>query len=385
MKKLILLLFIPLVSFGQISSKYNTSQDNFVSSYKEITYDNFGKEIDSEIRKKCNMDGGGIIPSVKIDPIIDRILDIVGISKRFHILPCSYINNGWAEIQKGIRIIVYDPMWFDESLSHIAIIAHEIGHHLNGHTINNLSEEEWHSMSDISKVEYIIDRRLSELECDKFAGSILYKLGYKESELLSADMFKEFSVEPRRFHPARMERIKAYQSGFKDAERIFKDFSLISENGKKDELLYSSIEKFNNEDIDGAYSDFLAFRGTDNDSLKKEFNLLIKGINNSNYQGRCSAITKSKTQCKRSAKIDSFFCWQHNDINLSDASIGRCSSTTKTGTQCKRKASDDKGFCWQHNDFKFSDSSVVKCSAITKAGTQCKRNAEDDREFCWQH
>lgn len=86
---------------------------------------------------------------------------------------------------------------------------------------------------------------------------------------------------------------------------------------------------------------------------------------------RCQAITKKGTQCKRQSEPGSVFCWQHKGespekaeerktanepvkIKVSaeqktlEKAAGRCQALTKKGTQCKRSAKPGDRFCWQH-------------------------------------
>jgi hypothetical protein len=39
---------------------------------------------------------------------------------------------------------------------------------------------------------------------------------------------------------------------------------------------------------------------------------IMKNVNKQIYYGRCQAITKKGTQCKRNAQPGSKYCWQHN-------------------------------------------------------------------------
>lgn len=43
------------------------------------------------------------------DTALDRILEVVGLSKNFVLAPCSDINNAVAVSFKGVRYILYDP------------------------------------------------------------------------------------------------------------------------------------------------------------------------------------------------------------------------------------------------------------------------------------
>ena len=94
--------------------------------------------------------------------------------------PCSNINNAVAFSFKGVRYIMYDPEFMSElSYSNdwvnMFILAHEVGHHVNNHTIDILLEV----VEDIP----LFQQRMQELEADEFAGFVLGRLGAKFSQI----------------------------------------------------------------------------------------------------------------------------------------------------------------------------------------------------------
>lgn len=141
------------------------------------------------------------------------------------------------------------------------------------------------------------------------------------------------------------------------------------------------------------------------------------------FAAQCAAITKKGTQCKRQASVGSIYCWQHggktqqapeaikgdhsvsvSTSSVSDKSEGRCLAITKKGTQCKRMAEKGSVYCWQHvgvsnnavatkgapatgkeKKARSLDMESGRCQAITKKGTRCKRSAKPGSNFCWQH
>ena len=328
MKKLLfLLVFIPLVSFGQ---------------------ENYGSK--SQALNLCTRMQSNFMQDKDAEDALKKIISVVGISNRFVLQSCSDIDNAGAITYKGIRYIIYDREFLKSindkaNASNLFILAHEVGHHVNGHTVDAHLVEIGGQIEP--ELKTLSNSKQEEIEADEFASFVLAKLGYSLEEIskpipiIASDKSDVFST-----HPNRTKRLMAVNNGYAKA---FSENSVVDRynnlNDKSEEYFYSSIKKYLNNDIKGAYIEYEKFVG--NDSNEEEFNELIKEINSLNYKGRCSAITKAKKQCKRTAKSDSVFCWQHNDDN-SDALIGRCEAITKAGTQCKRKASDDKGFCWQH-------------------------------------
>jgi formylglycine-generating enzyme required for sulfatase activity len=88
----------------------------------------------------------------------------------------------------------------------LAVLAHEIAHHLNFHIISPHPDATLRSM---------------ELEADETAGHILYKLGatLQESQrvMYSASVTEAGSMT----HPPRAQRLAAIEKGWRDAERLF--------------------------------------------------------------------------------------------------------------------------------------------------------------------
>lgn len=106
--------------------------------------------------------------------IIYSITDIVGLEPNF-IVKAANVPNAVATIQGDQRLILYSQN-FISSISTatgtdwagISILAHEVGHHLNGHTITAEGS-----------------RPKIELEADKFSGFACAKMGasLKEAQI----------------------------------------------------------------------------------------------------------------------------------------------------------------------------------------------------------
>ncbi len=116
------------------------------------------------------------------------------------------IQNAIATIIDGRRIIVYDPILFNfadarsgEYWTSMSILAHEIGHHLSGHTLSN-------SGSNLS----------DELVADRFSGFVLYKMGATLDQALQAIQLLGSDYKSTT-HPARSDRINAIAAGWNEA------------------------------------------------------------------------------------------------------------------------------------------------------------------------
>lgn len=160
---------------------------------------------------------------------VDRILEAVGLFRNFTIQECPDINNAVAkviEISEGYkeRYILYDNNFFNKINSKaltdwasLSILAHEIGHHLNGHSLNN--EGSNHKF---------------ELEADFFSGSALAKLGASLAEAQSAITTLKYE-KATRTHPAKADRLEAIKNGWNKANKTNKLIpKKITENKNND-------------------------------------------------------------------------------------------------------------------------------------------------------
>ena len=256
---LIIIIISPLLSFSQ-----------------EIDYGNSVEAADLCVSFKSN----SFASNYDADEALEKILSVVGASKRFMLVSCDNINNALAYTsESGLRYILYDEE-FMNSLSNgnaywsnIAILAHEVGHHINGHTLSG----------DLS----LYESRLEELEADEFAGFVLSKLG-ADIEVVKA-VFSELSIDGEdtySSHPNRTRRLNAITKGYENAlnngdidqkklsskdeyfyrgyeamgegnsTQAVEDFTKVIELEKSSEAYYNrGISKYALDDIPGALSD----------------------------------------------------------------------------------------------------------------------------------
>ena len=162
---------------------------------------------------------------------VDAILDKIGLFRNFTIQECPNINNAVAKIIEtagGVkeRYILYDSEFFskmDDKANNkwaaISILAHEIGHHLNGHALNNTG----------SNYKF-------ELEADYFSGSALAKMGATLEEAQSAIQTLRYE-KATSTHPAKADRLKVIEKGWKKAKGI-KTNTTVKEKELEDALYY---------------------------------------------------------------------------------------------------------------------------------------------------
>ena len=77
---------------------------------------------------------------------INKLLEPLGLKANFILVPCANIKNCAATIYKEKRYIVYDLAFMQDiqnatknNWTSISIMGHELGHHLNGHTLSATS------------------------------------------------------------------------------------------------------------------------------------------------------------------------------------------------------------------------------------------------------
>ena len=138
---------------------------------------------------------------------INSILKFSGLTSNFKIYAAN-IENAVATIIDNKRYILYDPRllsFTDEQSgsywSSMSILAHEIGHHLSGHTLTNKGSNPH-----------------DELEADKYSGFVLYKLGASISQATKAIQTLGSDVGSES-HPAKRERIEAISKGWREANQ----------------------------------------------------------------------------------------------------------------------------------------------------------------------
>ncbi|MFT5217770.1 MAG: hypothetical protein ACI83H_002911 [Glaciecola sp.] len=156
--------------------------------------------------------------SQEAEKIIFNIVDLVGLKANF-IVQAANVPNALATHIEKQRVILYNEVWIQQlkeksktDWSATFVLAHEIGHHLNGHLIT-VGE----SRPDI------------ELEADQFAGFVLFKLGAKLNETLAA--VQQLNINGTRTHPPRVAREQAVIVGWTKGKNQNSENQKSSTNG----------------------------------------------------------------------------------------------------------------------------------------------------------
>ena len=184
-----------------------------------------------------------------MESIVKKILGIVGLQNKIKLYSFPGSNNCSAvciENEVGSdRYIVFDRPFlqrFEKNTNQwfvVGVVAHELGHHLNGHTLSGYGS-----------------RPDNELEADAFAGFIMQKLGAGREDAKMIFSFLDEDQGPPS-HPKRAQRYLAVERGWNEAsnksgyanlifneadegqmaERVFFEAQVQTNNDKKLALL----------------------------------------------------------------------------------------------------------------------------------------------------
>lgn len=164
-------------------------------------------------------------PDAVAEGVVKNIMSVIGLKANFE-LRAANVPNAAAVILKSKRYILYNPKFMNEinaatgsDWAAISILAHEIGHHLNGHTLDNVGS-----------------RPDTELEADEFSGFVLRRMGASLPDA-QAVMGLIASMKGSHSHPAKADRLTYIASGWNNAGGLM-DNSAIA-NKKSD----SNVQK----------------------------------------------------------------------------------------------------------------------------------------------
>ena len=188
MKKLLSIILVFAAMGARAQQQHHP---NFICSY-------YGEAISTPVQ--------GFTSSAAAQQIIKNIIDVIGLEPKFQIRSAN-IPNAAAVISSGQRFILYNPSFINAinqaantHWASIAILAHEIGHHLNGHTLLGTG-----SRPDI------------ELEADHFSGFVLRKMGASLGEAqLSMNIVA--SRYASKTHPGKTSRLTSIENGWNKAD-----------------------------------------------------------------------------------------------------------------------------------------------------------------------
>jgi hypothetical protein len=135
--------------------------------------------------------------------IINDIMSVINIQQNFTVASTSQVENAAAVVYQNQRYILYNPSFIDkldkvanDKWASISVLAHEIGHHLLGHTLDGRG-------SQIPK----------ELNADEFSGLVLRRMGasLQQSQLAMQLISSPYASAT---HPGQKDRLTAISKGW---------------------------------------------------------------------------------------------------------------------------------------------------------------------------
>lgn len=162
--------------------------------------------------------------SKEADRIVSEIVDALGLQKNF-IVKSSNVPNALATTDGGKRYILYSTTFLEKFKADAntrwaaySVLAHEIGHHLNGHDF---------SETDLRK------RKLLEMEADQFSGSVLRMLGATLPE--SQAGIETFGLQGEsNTHPSKTARREAIAGGWKKRDEWLRERGAVTPSPREE-------------------------------------------------------------------------------------------------------------------------------------------------------
>ena len=143
------------------------------------------------------------LPASQAAGIIREITEAVGLQPRFELRATTQVPNAAAVVYGGKRYLLYNPAFLaavnragHTDWAGISILAHEMGHHLNGHTLRAGGSQPQ-----------------DELEADEFSGFVLRHLGASLAQAQAA-MATTAPAAGSATHPGRAPRLAAISRGW---------------------------------------------------------------------------------------------------------------------------------------------------------------------------
>ena len=134
-----------------------------------------------------------------------EIIDVVGLKPNFEV-QAAQVDNAAAVTYAGKRYVLYNPNFINALVQKtgnkwaaISVLAHEIGHHLNGHTVGGTGSQP-----------------AIELEADEFSGFVLRRMGASLADAQAA-MRVLASQTASSTHPAQYDRLTSIERGWNRA------------------------------------------------------------------------------------------------------------------------------------------------------------------------
>lgn len=188
----------PEIEKIDIESKLASGESFLLPSISGCNYDDVSEAIGVLVES----------PSMRQHNQISEILRFSGLPSNFQILKTTNeIKNAFAVTFQDQRLIVFDEELLldvekgsDTYWSSMSILAHEVGHHLSGHTLDSNGSNP-----------------KNEMEADRFSGFVLFKMGASLDEAKYA-MQSLGSESDSETHPSKLKRLGYIEDGWNEAQ-----------------------------------------------------------------------------------------------------------------------------------------------------------------------
>ncbi len=147
---------------------------------------------------------------------VSKIVQYTGLTPNFIVVSDKKITTAIAYLKNNKRYIAYNPKFIEKlndktatNWAAVSVLAHEIGHHLSGHTLPKNAFPG------------------NELIADKFSGFILFQMGADLENAKAALSAIGHEMDTTK-HPPKTARLEAIQEGWLEAE-LLKDVNAFSE------------------------------------------------------------------------------------------------------------------------------------------------------------
>lgn len=160
--------------------------------------------------------------NAEAEAIANDIMNVVGLPPNFKI-QAAKVPNAAAVVYGNERYVFYNPKFIasvnettNTNWGGISIMAHEIGHHLSGHTLKEGGS-----------------RPAMELQADEFSGFVLRKMGasLEESQAAMRTLASDYGSAT---HPAKGQRLISIAKGWNRANEQFGDYKSPTLPGNTD-------------------------------------------------------------------------------------------------------------------------------------------------------
>ena len=167
------------------------------------------------LKHSCSFDGDQEDTEIYANGPSDEATAIIRKIMALNVLPQNFIiksgncKNALASAEGKQRYILYSTTFLESFKSNdnarwaaYCVMAHEIGHHLANHDMEEVNPSR---------------RKLMEIQSDKFAGGILYRLGATLPQAQAGILLYTDEVGSKT-HPPKSARLEAVASGWKQAQ-----------------------------------------------------------------------------------------------------------------------------------------------------------------------